>query len=369
MNSMANMYDYLTWRGDLQFDRDPVHDPDMLIFAALSYTDLPELESNAMTIHEIHRRYVEEKIQQSQLIFDPAKLLQLCAESHRYRNVVVEHCRSTLDHDQVMQFCAMSFRYDNHKVVIAYRGTDTTLTGWQEDLYFAAIDETSAQSEAIKFMNDFYTGTQDEILVTGHSKGGNLAQYASIKANDDIRERIKGIWSMDGPGFKEHLIQSNAFQQMKDKMHRVVPEQSFVGMLMDNPVQPIICKSDAFFMGQHMPDTWQILGPGFERASQLSNFSQFVWQTVDKWLENMTDEEKLHFTDNVFALLSSGGAQTLDDMVDNPFKNSKSIISMFVHSDKQTQQRLGEVIGKLLNASGDTLKGSVFKDRKNIEDR
>ena len=37
---MTNLFDYLTWRGDLTFTQDPPNDVDMLIFAALSYVPL-----------------------------------------------------------------------------------------------------------------------------------------------------------------------------------------------------------------------------------------------------------------------------------------------------------------------------------------
>ena len=38
-----NFYDYLEWRGDLSFDRDPINDVDNLLFTYAAYTDLREV--------------------------------------------------------------------------------------------------------------------------------------------------------------------------------------------------------------------------------------------------------------------------------------------------------------------------------------
>ena len=364
---MANIYDYLMWRSDLSFEKDPVHEPDILIFAALSYTDLSVLQSEALTIEEVNKRYVAAGIVQSTLIFEPSRLLRMCAESDRYKDVLVENCSCKVDPDQVLQFCAVGFRYGENKVVVAYQGTDTSLAGWQEDLYFSAVDVTKAQKLAVEYLFEYYGKTDDELILAGHSKGGNLVQYALANVDEGLQERIEMAWSLDGPGFRSDFVKSEAFAKMAKKMTRIVPEQSFVGMLMENPVEPVVIKSDALLTAQHLPDTWQIMGIHFERAS-LSAFSMFVHQSVKKWLDNMSDEEKLHFIDNVFAMMASGGAETLDDMVNKPLKSSRAMISTLIRMDKSTQQKLGDVVGKLLNASGGTIfenaKNSLFKDRK-----
>ena len=37
---MSNFLDYLDWRGDLSFDRDPFNEVDNLIFSEIAYADL-----------------------------------------------------------------------------------------------------------------------------------------------------------------------------------------------------------------------------------------------------------------------------------------------------------------------------------------
>jgi len=48
-----NFYDYLEWRGDLSFDRDPINEVDNLLFTYAAYTDLREVikKNEPVTIH------------------------------------------------------------------------------------------------------------------------------------------------------------------------------------------------------------------------------------------------------------------------------------------------------------------------------
>ncbi|MBQ4011467.1 MAG: DUF2974 domain-containing protein, partial [Erysipelotrichales bacterium] len=50
--------------------------------------------------------------------------------------------------------------------------------------------------------------------VTGHSKGGNLAVYASVFAKEEVKERILDVYSNDGPGFLKPIISSDEYKSM-----------------------------------------------------------------------------------------------------------------------------------------------------------
>lgn len=43
----------------------------------------------------------------------------------------------------------------------------------------------------------------DNTLIGGHSKGGNLAVYASSFCSNDIQDRIGKVYNYDDPGFDE----------------------------------------------------------------------------------------------------------------------------------------------------------------------
>ena len=47
---MANIFDYLNWRGDVPFPADPFNEVDNLILANLSYTDLEDIVPSDGTV-------------------------------------------------------------------------------------------------------------------------------------------------------------------------------------------------------------------------------------------------------------------------------------------------------------------------------
>ena len=60
-----NLCDYIEWRGDLSFDRDPLNEVDCLIFAWLSYYPaenlmLVEEEMNSLTLSSLYGHHLKQ---------------------------------------------------------------------------------------------------------------------------------------------------------------------------------------------------------------------------------------------------------------------------------------------------------------------
>ncbi len=47
---MSDVLEYLRWRGDLTFERDPLNEADHLVFSVLSYVKMDDLDSVGKTI-------------------------------------------------------------------------------------------------------------------------------------------------------------------------------------------------------------------------------------------------------------------------------------------------------------------------------
>ena len=62
---------------------------------------------------------------------------------------------------------------------------------------------------------------------------------------------------------------------------------------------------------QHNPYTWQVLGTDFETVEKRSGTSTFVDETVDQWLDRLSDTERQHFVAAVFDSLEGSGVSTL----------------------------------------------------------
>ena len=94
---MPNILDYLDWRGDLEFNRDPINEVDNLVFSVLSYMDfagaVPALDesgsvalSDACETLKLMPDQVTAPITSSFFSRLPL-LLDKCAASARYRGV------------------------------------------------------------------------------------------------------------------------------------------------------------------------------------------------------------------------------------------------------------------------------------------
>ena len=130
----------------------------------------------------------------------------------------------------------MTFTLPNGEVYIAFRGTDTTVTGWREDFNLSFLKETPGQQAAARYLTDTAKRTDGPIVTGGHSKGGNLAVYAAAFAEPFARERVVAVCSNDGPGFNSKVADSPEYVAIIPKVRLFLPESSLVGILMANQI-------------------------------------------------------------------------------------------------------------------------------------
>ncbi len=127
------------------------------------------------------------------------------AASPRFRDMTIHSYRSILDHQSHIQFAATTFIYKDQFAFIGFRGTDTSIAGWREDFDMSASFPVPAQDEALHFLKQTVTRLPKKIkniYVGGHSKGANLAVYASIFAPPAI---LAIILDLDAPLICIHL--------------------------------------------------------------------------------------------------------------------------------------------------------------------
>ena len=72
-------------------------------------------------------------------------LMRQAAETPRFREVSLFAFASLHDEDRQMQFAAVSFLLPDGSVYAAYRGTDMTIVGWQEDFNMSFLSAVPAQ--------------------------------------------------------------------------------------------------------------------------------------------------------------------------------------------------------------------------------
>ena len=199
---MQNIIDYLDWRGDVPFSAAPFNPVDNLILSQFSYISLDGIAPGTM------REVVSELIKLGRVHDNNLKLSKRLAESRRFGSARVSHSMELFDPKLEMQFGALVVDTDDGATCVAFRGTDATLVGWKEDLNMSFSEEVPSQGAAVQFLNDGLRENTRPLRVMGHSKGGNLAVYASAMCRRDIQDRIVAIYNNDGPGLCDSVMAS-----------------------------------------------------------------------------------------------------------------------------------------------------------------
>lgn len=318
---MANVFDYIKWRGDLSFEASPISEIDILIFAELSYLsfdDIPNCQNNkSYFLYLLSKAFFKKhKLGETSLgAIVPEQILNLfyeLSDTVRYKNVKVSNYVNITDISKEEQFAAVTFETKD-TTIIAFRGTDDTIVGWQENFNMAFKTPVPAQEDAVKYLNTVGKFKKN-IVICGHSKGGNLAVYAASKCNKSIKKKIRAIYNFDGPGFKDNFFVTEDFISIKDRLTTIVPKESIIGMLLDHGSNYTIVDSINKGLWQHDALSWQLMGNQFVRCKDRTDTSKFFDKSFSKWIATMNDDERTDLVDIIFEILYSTNDETLTDI-------------------------------------------------------
>ena len=358
---MANIFDYLEWRADVPFSADPFNEVDNLILAELAYTDFTGIvapDGTETTLADACRMFFEthskeEILTRRSYTARSPLLMEGMASGARFRGLLLSRYEQETDSDEEIQFSAVTFRFPGELLYVAFRGTDGTLVGWKEDFNFTFLPETEGQSRAARYLNEAGQGTHEPIIVGGHSKGGNFAVYAASCAPESIRERILGVYSNDGPGFREEVLQSEGYRSILPKAVCIVPDTAIIGRLLSSDIPYRVVGSDASGIVQHDGFSWQVKRNRFVDAEPSAS-GELIGKTLGSWLATMSDETRRSVVDTVFGLFESSGAESFGEMGEHKWRSMETIVLGLRELPKEKQQELLTLLKVLGQTSGHT---------------
>lgn len=331
---MSNLTDYLDWRGDLSFDDAPMNEVDALVFAWLAYYEFEKLEAEiaGRTLREIaalhEARFGE--FRKPRLRDAPGTpipsaiwMLHCASQTRRFGTLCLPDFYA--QNEAGVQFGAVTFRIPGRRVV-AFRGTDSSLTGWREDFELSFSEEVSAQRLALDYLNR--TGGEEPLVLCGHSKGGNIAVYAAVNTSSAQRARVEKIWNFDGPGFCYPIQNREGYREITDRMEKIVPESSIIGMLLTDRSEPFrIVDSKMRGVFQHNGMFWQILGTRFVEVDRRSASSVLIDDTLARWIDDMPLEERKKFIEVIFTVIESTGIRDFSELDDHALLAGRRMLS------------------------------------------
>ncbi len=371
---MANIIDYIDWRGDLPIPVSPANEVDFLILSELAYLDFSDIissdmEAEPVTISDAVTRYFGQRDGQDlslglvlpNAILDMAKRM---ADSPRFKDMPMWGYVNDIDIGTEIQFSAVCIDIDSKTTFVSYRGTDDTLIGWKEDFNMALSQEVPAQYTAVDYVNRVAQHTRSKLILGGHSKGGNLAVYAAAKCSAKARKRLINAYSYDGPGFTKGFLSTSEYLAVQDRVVSIVPQDSIVGMLLEHLEDHIVVASSSKGLLQHDGCTWQVIGPGFVRSQGLSDESILMNRTVNAWLASMDDEQKREFTDTFFDILFSSDATTLDELN----RDKRKFLRALANVDSAKRKFVNDKLAALFREGKQTLTGMIESTIREIRE-
>ena len=221
---MANVFDYLDWRGDIDMSASRFCEVDALILSLLSYLSFDGIvpEAGAVPFLSVAReflaRYEKAEEKEKGIRLKTVSLLSRAAKSKRFSSLSVGRYVSRTEERAQMQFAAISFFGENGESYVCFRGTDDSLVGWKENLNMSFLAPVPAQAEAVSYLESVAADRAGRLYVCGHSKGGNLAFYAAVMCAPALQERIERAYNLDGPGFSHEFLTRTEYAQMRPKL-------------------------------------------------------------------------------------------------------------------------------------------------------
>lgn len=361
---MANILDYLDWRGDLTLDQAPFNEVDNLILAELSFVDFKDIVpgpgegGKSVPLSEAAERFFQrfpagERIDMGVLVPDEIPdLLEKMARSRRFGAMGLNCFTDHLDVGKGEQFAAVAVETGDGLLYLSFRGTDDTLAGWKEDFELACVPEVPAQKKAVEYV-ETVAGQfpRRKLRLGGHSKGGNLAVYAGVFCRPAVQRRLADIWSNDGPGFHTDLLDLPEHGRVADRIHSIVPKSSVVGMLLEHEEDYGVVDSDQLGFLQHDGFSWQVRGDRFVTLRQVTRQAHLCDQELRQWVHEMPVERREAFVDAMFQVLTASGAVTLSDLKADSLKATGAMYKAMKGLDKETREGLLRFLGILVRSN------------------
>lgn len=248
-----------------------------------------------------------------------------------------------------MQFGAMTFKISNKLMYISFEGTDKHISSIKEDAYLACMYPVPSHIEAINYVNKHVSLFGPNVIIGGHSKGGNLALISGMYMKKYKKFKVLKIYSNDGPGLRKKEFESKEYKKIKNKYIHFVPSESIVGMLLRSDKYYVV-KTNKKGIKAHSMINWYISNNNLIE-DKLSNSSIKLSNNLIAWLDNHNDEERKHIVDEIFKLFDSKSDEI-------KFSDVLNIVLKIKNIDKDTKYLIKELLMSINNKGEENEKNN-----------
>lgn len=362
---MSTLLAYVERYGHLTFKEKRLNEVDLLILNELVYFPLGNFVSSSFDLDSAIRlddfavqftpySGLFNKMNWVLTTQNRIDLLNHIAITKRYRDIQLFAFKEQIDIDIELQFAAVSLvlpvgvSKDEPVILVSFRGTDDSLIGWKEDANMAFQPEVPSQKVAAWYLQKTAAQHPLELIVAGHSKGGNLAVFASTFAQSAVQERIRAIYSFDGPGLHPASLETSGYKLIQNRIHLYRPEDSIIGMMLYHTAVPHVIKSRKIGFAQHLVTNWLVEEDRLHRCNEVSTTSQLFDQTLREWTASYSINELEFFVNQIFNLLLKTNTQSLIDITDHKIHFLKQFTQEISQLDTDVRQILDKQLAQFV---------------------
>lgn len=321
---MGNINSYIDEYGEKTFKELPYNEVDALIFSQLSYVNYSALVggfdseveiSLEETANGFFSLYDEKTIDEYPPIVNKAiMLLKQCSESKRYKNIKLLRFVNNVNDKIDKQFSAITFYIDEKNAVIVYRGTDTSVTGVKESAMLSYMFPVPAQIQGLYYLQESGTLADRNIIVCGHSKGGNLATFSAVNCSNSLKKRIIGVYEFDAPGFNQEFIKRHDYVMMQNRIYSYIPQSSIIGCLFYHNSKRKVVKSVNENLKQHQASSWVTEKNKFVFSNETDELSKFIEKYIKQLITTVGEDNIEELFETIFDFIESTGIKDFEDM-------------------------------------------------------
>lgn len=348
---MANVMDYIRTYGNDSFCDVPFGEADNVALCGMFYMPFDKVVGDSFDEEPVDFKTASDEIFELRgrkhepvglvLLKNISEQMVEMSKYRRFQEMKVVAAVRVYEKAPAVQFEAATFLLPNGKIVVLFKGTDDTLTGWKEDFDILTKKGIPSNQLSIDYLERVADKFDGDIIICGHSKGGFIAQYAALYSSQRVRDRIEVVYNNDGPGFWDYsYLESDVYKEMLPKYRHFVPQSSFIGMMLAHDEDYEIVKSNQILGPlQHDLNSWMFNGRKLARAEELTDMGKLndgILHDIVGGLDDESEQVLDTVLDNVLTGINQHG---LLDVKSNLGPALKGGVEAWRSLDKNTQKK------------------------------
>jgi len=357
---------YLKKYGDYSFREMPMTEVDSLALCLLSYLKfdgmVPDVRENRPPVlfKSLKQHPDFEKLFADVRFEKPNRaLVQGMLKGKRFRELRLNCYANVLEERWETQFSAVTFILDDDTKYVAYRGTDETIVGWKEDFNMAFLSPVPGQEISVWYLNMVADRLPGPYYLGGHSKGGNLAVYSAMNCEPEIQNQIIRIYSLDGPGFRPEVLEKCGYEKIADKVMKILPNSSMIGMLFESDMRFQVVKTKTFGLAQHDLFTWKVVANHLVRTNDIYERRKQMDNNLNEWILSLDEQQLRTFVDTLYQVITASNVDNLIDFTAEWKKSMNGVIAALKEVDDETSEVLRKTVRSLFEIAGANAKKEI----------